>query len=257
MGLDPCLDPFAAQLTNRRSDMAHRAALNIPGSNFEIFFFKDEKYVLVWWTPGGSDTIIKGPTKFADDITALKDSGFTQIDSVLPKPGKQHGTYFCRALNTHSSTPRYVWSVSFSHESTHIVSGSSDLTTRIWDVRTGTPVGELLMGHTGGILSVVFSHDSRYIVSGLGGSTIRIWDARTGVPIDEPLRGHTGVVWSVVLSPDRIYLVSGSEDGTICVWKAPQNFLTQFSNTYSVIVVTRIGHYAKRISSHKHSEVQF
>jgi len=74
--------------------MVHRAALHIPDTNFETIFFKDEKYVKVRWTPGGNDAIVGGPAKFADDFAALRATGFTHIDAVLPDPTQKHSVYF-------------------------------------------------------------------------------------------------------------------------------------------------------------------
>src|ERR1700742_640911 len=44
-----------------------------------------------------------------------------------------------------------VTCLSLTPDGCHIVSGSTDKTIRIWDVETGTGVGEPLEGHTGGI----------------------------------------------------------------------------------------------------------
>jgi WD40 repeat protein len=112
--------------------------------------------------------------------------------------------------------------VAFSSDNTLIVSGSWDKTIRIWDARTGAPIGEPLCGQTGCVVSVAISHDSTRIVSGSSDRAVRIWDALTGDPIGEPLQGHTDIVYSVVFSPDSSHIFSASPDRTICVWQAPQ-----------------------------------
>jgi WD40 repeat protein len=111
-----------------------------------------------------------------------------------------------------------VISVGFSPDGTHIVSGSSDRTIRIWDLRTGEEVIKPLTGHIGIVTSVGFSPDGTYIVSGSSDRTIRIWDLRTGEQVMKPLRGHNSRVTSVGFSPDGNYVVSGSSDDTIRVW---------------------------------------
>src|SRR5258706_3951400 len=87
-------------------------------------------------------------------------------------------------LHTHS-----VWSVAYSPDGRHIISGSSDRTIRIWDAKTGTPVGDPLKGHTRSVLSVAYSPDGRHIISGSADHNIRIWDATPRAPVCDPLNG--------------------------------------------------------------------
>ncbi len=73
-----------------------------------------------------------------------------------------------------------VFSVAFSPNGKHIVSGSDDKTIRLWDVQTGKQIGEPLNAHTEAVFSVVYSPDAKTIVSGSNDYSIRIWDAQTG-----------------------------------------------------------------------------
>ena len=65
-----------------------------------------------------------------------------------------------------------VCTVAFSPDGRHIVSGSWDLTIRLWDAQTGGQVGNPLQGHTESVISVAFSPDGRHIVSGSDDKTI-------------------------------------------------------------------------------------
>lgn len=69
-----------------------------------------------------------------------------------------------------------VSSVSYSPDGTRIVSGSRDNTVRIWDAKTGQPIGEPLQGHQADVDSVSFSPDGTRIVSGSLDNTVRIWE---------------------------------------------------------------------------------
>ncbi|MGH2824071.1 MAG: WD40 repeat domain-containing protein, partial [Thermoleophilaceae bacterium] len=61
-------------------------------------------------------------------------------------------------------------------DGTRIVSGGDTL--RLWDAKSGQPIGEPLRGHEDLVSSVAFSADGRRIVSGSYDKTLRLWDAK-------------------------------------------------------------------------------
>ena len=69
--------------------------------------------------------------------------------------------------------PSDVYSVGFSPDGTHVVSGCWDSSVRIWNATTGE-IERILMEHTNGVLSVAFSPDGTRIVSGSADHSIRI-----------------------------------------------------------------------------------
>ena len=71
----------------------------------------------------------------------------------------------------------HVNSVAFSPDGSHIVSGSSDETIRLWDAATGDGIGKPLEGHSSSVFSVSFSPNGSRIVSDSFDYTIRLWDA--------------------------------------------------------------------------------
>jgi WD40 repeat protein len=56
------------------------------------------------------------------------------------------------------------------------MSGSSDKTIQVWDMKTGEAVCAPFQGHARGILSVAISPDGKCIMSGSEDKTIRVWD---------------------------------------------------------------------------------
>jgi|SRR6185295_12049817 WD40 repeat protein len=86
--------------------------------------------------------------------------------------GGRHRETRRRAADRHTEE---VYTVAFSPDGTRIVSGSSDLTVRVWDANTGQPVGNPLTGHGGIVKSVALSPDGKRIVSGSADKTLRVW----------------------------------------------------------------------------------
>ncbi|CAE6518174.1 unnamed protein product [Rhizoctonia solani] len=111
-----------------------------------------------------------------------------------------------------------VYSVGFSPDGKHIVSGSRDHAVRVWDAQSGAMILGPLEAHTSTVISVAFSPDGKLIVSGSRDDTIWAWDAWRGKPLLGPLNEHTDAITSVTFSPDGTRIVSGSEDETIHVW---------------------------------------
>ncbi len=113
-----------------------------------------------------------------------------------------------------------VLNASYSLDGKYIVSASKDKSIRIWNARTGRPIGDPLEGHTEFVNSVAFSPDGKHIVSASHDKTIRIWDVKTGKQVGGPLKGHTRQVYSASYSVDGNYIVSASADKTIRIWDA-------------------------------------
>lgn len=94
-----------------------------------------------------------------------------------------------------------------------MVTGSSDFTLIIWDMKDDYRPIHRLRGHTAGVLDVCFDH--RYIISCSKDSTICVWDRTTGELLNR-LTGHRGPVNSVQLRGDLVVTASG--DGVAKLW---------------------------------------
>ncbi|MGI5218955.1 WD40 repeat domain-containing serine/threonine protein kinase [Nocardia sp. CA-290969] len=103
-----------------------------------------------------------------------------------------------------------------------VIAGGSDDIVRAWDLATGRPVGQALVGHTDDVASVTSAQlDGRtVIISGSHDETIRVWDLATGRLVGQPLTGHQSWVRAVTTAQDagRTVIVSGARDGTVRVW---------------------------------------
>jgi WD40 repeat protein/MoxR-like ATPase len=109
-----------------------------------------------------------------------------------------------------------VWSVSFSPDGKQALSGASDNTLRLWNVKTGELI-RTFKGHEGIIYSVSFSPDGKQALSGANDDTLRLWNVQSGELI-RTFKGHEGGVRSVSFSPDGKQALSGANDKTLRLW---------------------------------------
>jgi WD40 repeat protein len=119
-------------------------------------------------------------------------------------------------LTTNIGHTGSITSVDVSQDDRYIVSGSEDMTIRLWDHSTGQLI-RTCSGHTGIIRQVAFSSDGRQIISCSDDHSLKLWNAFTGKEI-RTFRGHPCPVLSFALSPDNRFLVSGGEEDTIRIW---------------------------------------
>lgn len=91
------------------------------------------------------------------------------------------------------------------YDDEYLVSGSSDCTIIIWDIKTGYKPLRKIAGHEDSVLNLRF--DKKYIVSCSKDKTIKIWDTKTGEYI-KTLYGHKAAVNAVQYRGDMV--ISGS-----------------------------------------------
>jgi WD40 repeat protein/serine/threonine protein kinase len=112
--------------------------------------------------------------------------------------------------------------VAISSDHRWVVTGSSDMTARIWDLMAENPGmgSRVLKGHEGPIECVAISPNRHWVVTGSRDMTARIWDLMAEDPVmgSRALNGHEGPIECVAISPDSRWLITGSHDKTVRIW---------------------------------------
>jgi len=119
-----------------------------------------------------------------------------------------------------------IFSMKFSHDGKHIVSGGFDKQLYIWDVFGECRNTMIFKGHSNAVLEVEWSADDSRIYSCGADKNVCMWDAETGARLKR-WAGHTNVVNGIAATRRGVYpmLASGSDDVAVKIWdprhKAP------------------------------------
>jgi serine/threonine protein kinase/WD40 repeat protein len=109
-----------------------------------------------------------------------------------------------------------VSSVEFSADGARLVSGSADMTARLWSV-AGTEAPRVLSTHNGDVRSVCFGPAGRWVATAGDDQIIQLWDAQDGRLLHR-LSGHGARVFAVAVSSDGALLASGDASGRVMLW---------------------------------------
>jgi WD40 repeat protein len=113
------------------------------------------------------------------------------------------------------------FTVAFSPNGRYLVTGRLSGEVRVWDAKTGQPVGTLGT-HDREIRAVVFSRDGRHLASASPDGQVKLWDAtRLNEKQEARLTLHARVPrpsLNVAFSPDGRRLATGGERNTVKIW---------------------------------------
>lgn len=94
---------------------------------------------------------------------------------------------------------------------------SSDVQARLWDVQTRECVKKF-EGHTGSLNALAMNSHGQYFVTGSDDATVRLWDIKKEKSVI--LQGHTDPITAVVFSPDGQNIATAARDQNIKIWNS-------------------------------------
>ena len=109
----------------------------------------------------------------------------------------------CRRLSNLSLLSRiYVL------DGNRLVSGSTDLTIKVWDLSISVNWSSIacrvtMVGHTDTVRCVQMDKTRDRVISGSYDTTLKLWELRTGICV-KTLRGHTAPVLAIQAQGDRL-----------------------------------------------------
>ena len=109
-----------------------------------------------------------------------------------------------------------VESVAIGPDGRTALSGSQDMTLKLWDLASGENL-RTFTGHTGFVWCVAIAPDGRTALSAGYDKTLKLWDLASGKEL-RTFTGHSGSVNSVAIGPDGRTALSGSQDMTLKLW---------------------------------------
>ena len=102
-----------------------------------------------------------------------------------------------------------VLSAAFAKKSRTVITGSLDMTAKLWDMDTGKEL-KTFVGHIDNVRTVAFSPDEKFIATGSKDGTARIWDVESTEMI-HTFYVNEGHIRSVKFSPDGNTLYAAME----------------------------------------------
>ena len=191
-----------------------------------------------------ADLARKGRELMRGWLTVGSIAWFVALQLILPLQAQPSSNIEIVPALTHSSEVN--WSA-VSKDGALALTGASDSTVKLWDVRTGRLI-RTFRGAGGLVMHAAFMPDGKHIVSaGANGTTIDIWEIETGKLLHS-LNDQSGPVFMGVPSPDGALVLTASSDNTVKLWDwAAEKSVRKFTGHRNIVFAAAFSPDGKRL----------
>jgi len=203
-----CLQTLEGHTAKKYLDSAAANSVSLSPDGRSVLSSSDDKTLRLWELDTGKCLKMFGGFLDLDDWNHWDDA----VERFSDPDDLDHGVF--NSLAGHTDC---VADACLSSDGRHALSGGSDRSLRLWDVKRGKCV-RTFKGHKGLVFSVCLSSDGQQALSGSSDTTVKLWEVESGRCV-QTFQSHTGDVNGVCLSRDGRYAFSASSDQTLKVWE--------------------------------------
>ncbi len=213
----------------------------------------DDMQLKVWdlKKKGESRTLKKMPRKINAIAVSVRGR---DIYVATEGPDIYNLTAAGKEKNAFSGHTDEVNDLAYALNNRYLISGSSDKTAIIWDVKNGKVV-HTLVGHTWKVTQVAFSNDSRFAITGSTDGTIKIWDVETGKQLYSYENGVNAIT-SLAFSPDITRIASAAMVNSY-VDEDKKNLIYLWDSKQELVTVTKARIQRQRLDSIAKAKKEF
>ncbi|MBA2679262.1 MAG: protein kinase [Ktedonobacteraceae bacterium] len=165
------------------------------------------------------ETAVVLPSFRVDGLQSSGDAVFVRPPAPSPSAYSIQARSIGTIVSSYRGHLRAIRSLSWSPDSTQIVSTSDEKTAHVWDALTGRQL-QLYQDSSDAVRLVAWSLDGSLIATVGADEQMGVWNFATGRLITT-YSGHRGsVINALSWSPGQHLLASASADGTVHVWDA-------------------------------------
>jgi WD40 repeat protein/serine/threonine protein kinase len=147
------------------------------------------------------------------DVTAALSGRHQSSGSAAVGRSEEAGSF--QPLREFSRPGIAPWSVAYSPDGRHIITGGIDGQLTLWDAETGEQLNKKSEASSGGFLSAAYTPNERWIALASEDCTVRVLEVTTW-DLVHTFRGHLGPIRCLAASDE--FLVTASADKTVKVW---------------------------------------